>query len=311
MSMPITPLYIGNKCSHSQRWREIARLLASGRKAIEICNILQISPGTLSSLFKNPDFQLLLADAQRKRDLTSYDVKGHFKDHIKTACVTVTDMLYNEDVGEKTKLSAAREVLRMAGYGVAPSTVINNQTLNNTTMTFEQRMEQADTPDSEPFPGDPREQQALGPAFPDDLEEVPLPSSASDLPAADTSADTGSTAPTSCSTSTDCAVNDVKPLTEREEELLFVHNLQDNPLDMPELFPRTTNPDGTHHSVPDIVLDPESLRELQALDHKTNLIRSHGHNPIELGCTFDMAMLPEDTLGPLDNDEDGLYNDSD
>ena len=93
----------------TNRHREVARLLAHGKKQVDICRLLGYSQGRMSLLCNSPK---ILKESERIRDkLFAVDLDHRMKELSCDAMDVVEEILMSPNVSVKEKESAARWVL--------------------------------------------------------------------------------------------------------------------------------------------------------------------------------------------------------
>lgn len=131
------PMSVDTNAKH----RELLRLKLAGVDNKECGELLDISLAQVGMITKSPLFTNQLRVLQNEADERAFDVVGCMKQAAKEASETVLEVMRGAPQ-YATKLSAAKTVLALAGYGSdGPASVQNNQY----NLTFEQRMREFET----------------------------------------------------------------------------------------------------------------------------------------------------------------------
>ena len=117
------------------KYREIARRLLAGERQCDIAMDMGMSESRLSIIVNAPLFRKTMNALQDKVDRAYFDVVGEMRKEAKGAATTILDIMKSPLSTNPERLSAAKEVLRLGGYG--PKAGVNVQ-VNN--LSFEQRL---------------------------------------------------------------------------------------------------------------------------------------------------------------------------
>jgi len=113
-----------NSYAVRERWREVARMVVLGVRNNVIAQELDLSPGTVTSILRQPETQQYIEELRTMRDENVADVHDRIVSCADNAVNFLEAILNgNEDVSQALKLKAALTILDRAGHPAATKNI--------------------------------------------------------------------------------------------------------------------------------------------------------------------------------------------
>jgi len=116
-----------------ERHREVARLLVSGERPVDICKRLGYTQSWLSTLMNSPVFKDYLAKLSERKDDQALDIRKQIEEGAQLGvsellCILKGDGEYKDRVSVQQKIKVAQDFLDREGHGKITK-VVNDTTV--------------------------------------------------------------------------------------------------------------------------------------------------------------------------------------
>jgi hypothetical protein len=113
-----------------ERHKEVARLLVSGRKHVEVAATLGMTPARVAIIANSPVFEKYLDRLRDRVEVGIVDVREKINEGSKDAIQVLLGMLKASDVNPQTKSKVAMDILDRAGFAAVKT--VRSENLNVT-----------------------------------------------------------------------------------------------------------------------------------------------------------------------------------